>query len=134
MAPMGIRLSPLGVAVFCLLGLGLLYHLYSGVLSSRLSIFRQKKTVDLRDLLALSIEAATQGGWEVKRIRMEDQLEEKTKGKTKEGAEEKLTLGDLNSHRKMFYLIRNTYPYIQVSIDFISSGSDEVFVSISVYI
>ncbi|XP_062844075.1 inositol monophosphatase 3 [Trichomycterus rosablanca] len=115
MAPMGIRLSPLGVAVFCLLGLGLLYHLYSGVLSNRLSVFRQKKTVDLRDLLALSIEAATQGGWEVKRIRMEDTLEEKSKGKTKEGAVEKLTLGDLNSHRKMFYLIRNTYPYIQVN-------------------
>lgn len=33
MAPMGIRLSPLGVAVFCLLGLGVLYHLYSGFLA-----------------------------------------------------------------------------------------------------
>ncbi|KAF5902923.1 inositol monophosphatase 3, partial [Clarias magur] len=115
MAPMGIRLSPLGVAVFCLLGLGLLYHLYSGVLSNRLAAFRQKKTVDLRDLLALSIEAAVQGGWEVKRIRMEDTLEEKTKGKTEEGASEKLTQGDLNSHRKMFHLIKNTYPYIQVT-------------------
>lgn len=116
MAPMGIRLSPLGVAVFCLLGLGLLYHLYSGVLTSRLAAFRERKTVDLRDLLALSIEAAVQGGWEVKRIRMEDTLEEKSKGKTKEGASEKFTMGDLNSHRKMYYLIRNTYPYIQVRI------------------
>ncbi|TST47752.1 Inositol monophosphatase 3 [Bagarius yarrelli] len=115
MAPMGIRLSPFGVAVFCLLGLGLLYHLYSGVLSGRLAAFRQKKTVDLRDLLALSIEAAVQGGWEVKRIRMKDTLEEKSKGKTKEGAVEKLTMGDLNSHRKMYYLIRNTYPNIQVN-------------------
>ncbi|KAF4076330.1 hypothetical protein AMELA_G00213090 [Ameiurus melas] len=115
MAPMGIRLSPLGVAVFCLLGLGLLYHLYSGALSSRLAAFRQRKTVDLRDLLALSMEAAVQGGWEVKRIRMEDTLEEKSKGKTKEGASEKLTKGDLNSHRKMYYLIKNTYPHIQVN-------------------
>jgi inositol monophosphatase 3 len=36
MAPMGIRLSPLGLAVFCLLGL---YHLYSGFLTSCFSLF-----------------------------------------------------------------------------------------------
>ncbi|XP_051554398.1 inositol monophosphatase 3 [Myxocyprinus asiaticus] len=115
MAPMGIRLSPLGIAVFCLLGVGVIYHLYAGVLSSRFASFRLKRTVDLRDLLALSIEAAIQGGREVKRIREDNTLEEKSKGKTKEGASEKLTLGDLNSHRKMFYLIKNTYPYVQVN-------------------
>ncbi|XP_026138524.1 inositol monophosphatase 3 isoform X1 [Carassius auratus] len=113
MAPMGIRLSPLGIAVFCLLGVGVIYHLYAGVLSSRIASFRQKRTVDLRELLALSMEAAVQGGREVKRIREDNTLEEKSKGKTKEGASEKLTLGDLNSHRKMFYLIKNTYPEIQ---------------------
>lgn len=115
MAPMGIRLSPLGITVFCLLGLGVIYHLYAGVLSTRLSLFKQKKTVDLRDLLALSIEAAVQGGREVKRIREDNALQEKSKGKTKEGASEKFTLGDLNSHRKMFYLIKNTYPQLQVN-------------------
>ncbi|XP_048019709.1 inositol monophosphatase 3 [Megalobrama amblycephala] len=115
MAPMGIRLSPLGIAVFCLLGIGVIYHLYAGVLSSRFASFRQKPNVDLRDLLALSMEAAVQGGREVKRIREDNTLEEKSKGKTKEGASEKLTLGDLNSHRKMFYLMKNTYPYIQVN-------------------
>ncbi|XP_023832765.1 inositol monophosphatase 3 isoform X2 [Salvelinus sp. IW2-2015] len=115
MAPMGIRLSPLGVAVFCLLGLGVIYHLYAGVISSRIAAFTSKRTVNLRDLLALSVEAAVQGGREVKRVREEDKLEEKTKGKTKEGASEKLTQGDLNSHRKMYYLIKNTYPYVQVN-------------------
>lgn len=116
MAPMGIRLSPLGIAVFCLLGVGVIYHLYAGVLSNRFASFRQKRTVDLRDLLALSIEAAELGGLEVKRIREENTLEEKSKGKTKEGVNEMLTLGDLNSHRKMFYLIKNTYPHIQVPL------------------
>ncbi|CAB1326031.1 unnamed protein product [Coregonus sp. 'balchen'] len=115
MAPMGIRLSPLGVAVFCLLGLGVIYHLYAGVISSRIAAFTSKRTVNLRDLLALSVEAAVQGGREVKRVREENTLEEKTKGKTKEGASEKLTQGDLNSHRKMYYLIKNTYPYVQVN-------------------
>ncbi|KAM4623468.1 inositol monophosphatase 3 isoform 1-T1 [Polymixia lowei] len=115
MAPMGIRLSPLGVAVFCLLGLGVIYHLYAGVLSNHLAAFRQGRKVDLRDLLALSVEAAVQGGREVKRVREENALEERSKGKTKEGANEFLTLGDLRSHRKMFYLIKNTYPELKVN-------------------
>ncbi|KAJ8277657.1 hypothetical protein GJAV_G00078180 [Gymnothorax javanicus] len=115
MAPMGIRLSPLGVVVFCLLGLGVIYHLYSGVISSRIAAFKQGKTVDLRELLALSVEAAVQGGREVKRVREDNTLEEKSKGKTKEGASEKLTLGDLYSHRKMFHLVKNTFPFLQVN-------------------
>lgn len=115
MAPMGIRLSPLGVAVFCLLGVGVLYHLYSGVISHRLAAFRQRRNVDLRDLLALSVEAAVLGGKEVKRVREENVLQEKSKGKTKEGANDPLTMGDLESHRKMYNLIRNTFPDITVN-------------------
>ncbi|MGH0123862.1 UNVERIFIED_CONTAM: hypothetical protein FKN15_063412 [Acipenser sinensis] len=115
MSPMGIRLSPLGVIIFCLLGLGVIYHLYSGVIANRIASFRQAKTVDLRELLALSVEAAVLGGQEVKRIREENALHEKSKGKTREGAKEMLTTGDLFSHRKMFNLIRNTYPNLQVN-------------------
>ncbi|KAK7945444.1 hypothetical protein WMY93_001172 [Mugilogobius chulae] len=115
MAPMGIRLSPLGVAVFCLLGVGVLYHLYSGVLSNRLAAFRQKRNVDLRDLLALSVEAAVLGGKEVKQVREENGLQEKSKGKTKEGANDPLTMGDLMSHRKMYNIIKNTFPDITVN-------------------
>uniref|UniRef100_A0A3Q4C0A9 inositol-phosphate phosphatase n=1 Tax=Mola mola TaxID=94237 RepID=A0A3Q4C0A9_MOLML len=115
MAPMGIRLSPLGAAVFCLLGLGVIYHLYAGVISSSLAAFRQKREVDLRDLLAVSLEAAVLGGKEVKIVREENILQEKSKGKTREGASEPLTLGDLQSHRKMFNLIKNTFPQIRVN-------------------
>lgn len=115
MAPMGIRLSPLGVAVFCLLGVGVLYHLYSGVLSNRLAAFRQRRNVDLRELLALSVEAAIRGGKEVKRVREENGLQEKSKGKTREGANDPLTMGDLESHRKMYNLITNTFPEITVN-------------------
>lgn len=112
---MGIRLSPLGVAVFCLLGVGVIYHLYAGVISSRLAAFRQRRTVDLRDLLAVSVEAAIQGGIEVKKVREENSLNEKSKGKTREGAKELMTMGDLQSHRKMFYLISNTFPEVTVN-------------------
>ncbi|KAJ8376672.1 hypothetical protein SKAU_G00072520 [Synaphobranchus kaupii] len=125
MAPMGIRLSPLGVVVFCLLGLGVIYHLYAGVISNRIAAFKQGKTVDLRELLALSVEAAVQGGREVKRIREDNTLEEKSKGKTKEGASEKLTLGDLYSHRKMFHLIKNTFPHLQVNSEEHDNAGDQ---------
>lgn len=48
-------------------------------------------------------------------MRDENNLEEKSKGKTREGANELLTTGDLQSHRKMFNLIRNTFPEVTVS-------------------
>ncbi|XP_042353689.1 inositol monophosphatase 3 [Plectropomus leopardus] len=115
MAPMGIRLSPLGVAVFCLLGVGVIYHLYAGVISNRLAAFRQRKTVDLRELLAVSVEAAVLGGTEVKKVRDENSLKEKSKGKTREGASEFLTMGDVQSHRKMYNLLSNTFPDVTVN-------------------
>ncbi|XP_006012858.1 inositol monophosphatase 3 [Latimeria chalumnae] len=127
MAPMGIRLSPLGIAVFCLLALGVLYHLYSGILAGKLAVWRlgdvgqpgpaatRRSEVDLRELLALSVEAAVRGGQEVRRIREGNSLDEKSKGETKEGAKEMLTTGDLLSHRKMFNLIKNTFPNIKVN-------------------
>lgn len=51
----------------------------------------------------------------MKTVRKENGLNEKSKGKTREGASEPLTMGDLQSHRKMFNLIKNTFPEITVS-------------------
>lgn len=42
-------------------------------------------------------------------------LKEKSKGKTREGASEPLTMGDVQSHRRMFNLIKNTFPDVTVS-------------------
>lgn len=128
MAPMGIRLSPLGMAVFCLLGLGVLYHLYSGFLAGRFAFFMLSEpaaggaepprgsaaAVDLRELLAVSVLAAVRGGEEVKRVREGNVLNEKAKGKTREGAEEKLTSGDLLSNRRMYHLLQAAFPGVQV--------------------
>lgn len=132
MAPMGIRLSPLGVAVFCLLGLGVLYHLYSGFLAGRLSLFglggepsggaagpaasADGGTVDLREMLAVSVLAAVRGGDEVRRVRESNVLHEKSKGKTREGADDKMTSGDVLSNRKMFYLLKTAFPNVQVGV------------------
>lgn len=130
MAPMGIRLSPLGVAVFFLLGLGVLYHLYSGFLAGRFSLFGlggepaaggaaesaggDGGAVDLREMLAVAVLAAERGGQEVRRVRESNVLHEKSKGKTREGAEDKMTSGDVLSNRKMFYLLKTAFPNVQV--------------------
>lgn len=55
-------------------------------------------------------------------MREENVLQEKSKGKTKEGANDPLTMGDLQSHRKMFYLLKNTFPEVMVSPDFFTSA------------
>ncbi|XP_015270761.1 PREDICTED: inositol monophosphatase 3 [Gekko japonicus] len=123
MAPMGIRLSPLGVAVFCLLGLGVLYHLYSGFLAGRFAFFMlggpavESGSVDLRELLAASVVAAVKGGEEVKLVREGNNLNEKAKGKTREGADEMLTFGDLHSNRKMYYLLKTAFPGVQINTE-----------------
>lgn len=140
MAPMGIRLSPLGVAVFCLLGLGVLYHLYSGFLAGRFSLFglggepggggaagpaaaADGGTVDLREMLAVSVLAAVRGGDEVRRVRESNVLHEKSKGKTREGAEDKMTSGDVLSNRKMFYLLKTAFPSVQVGARALRAGA-----------
>lgn len=141
MAPMGIRLSPLGVAVFCLLGLGVLYHLYSGFLAGRFSLFglggelggaaavpmaaADGGTVDLREMLAVSVLAAVRGGDEVRRVRESNVLHEKSKGKTREGAEDKMTSGDVLSNRKMFYLLKTAFPNVQINTEEHVDAADE---------
>nr|XP_028606050.1 inositol monophosphatase 3 isoform X2 [Podarcis muralis] len=141
MAPMGIRLSPLGMAVVGLLGLGVLYHLYSGILAGRFAFFMlgggggeegeaaaagsseaaggppASGTVDLRELLAASVAAAARGGAEVRRVRDSNVLNEKAKGKTREGADEKMTSGDVLSNRKMYYLLKAAFPGVQINTE-----------------
>ncbi|XP_045311141.1 Golgi-resident adenosine 3',5'-bisphosphate 3'-phosphatase isoform X2 [Leopardus geoffroyi] len=146
MAPMGIRLSPLGVAVFCLLGLGVLYHLYSGFLAGRFSLFglggepgagaaagpaaaADGGTVDLREMLAVSVLAAVRGGDEVRRVRESNVLHEKSKGKTREGAEDKMTSGDVLSNRKMFYLLKTAFPNVQINTEeHVDAADQEVII------
>ncbi|XP_013375665.1 PREDICTED: inositol monophosphatase 3 isoform X2 [Chinchilla lanigera] len=130
MAPMGIRLSPLGVAVFCLLGLGVLYHLYAGFLAGRFGVFglggepgggagaaAEGGAVDLREMLAASVLAAVRGGAEVRRVRESNRLLAQSKGKTREGADDKMTRGDALSNREMFFLLKTAFPGVQINTE-----------------
>lgn len=63
-------------------------------------------------------------------MRDENALQEKSKGKTREGASEPLTMGDLQSHRKMYNLIRNTFPDITVSTSTVAVFAAHLLASI----
>ncbi|XP_007909927.1 Golgi-resident adenosine 3',5'-bisphosphate 3'-phosphatase [Callorhinchus milii] len=126
MAPMGIKVSHGRVAVCLLLAAAALYIfcVKRGMpRASSISIFSSPSDsdsggpslrIDLRQLLSLSIAAAEEGGRAVKEVKEKRALDEKSKGKTKEGAEEMVTAGDLMSHRKMASLFANAFPNVKV--------------------
>ena len=74
--------------------------------------------VSVGEILCAAIEAAEAGGREVKNVREKGtQLNEKSKGKTKEGVKDVLTDGDMQSHRIMYSTLTSAFPNIKVSIN-----------------
>lgn len=76
--------------------------------------------INLKKLLIACIRAAEAGGKEVFRIRSPAQvvknhgMDAKSKGLTKEGAQEMVTKGDLASHKIMVHGLSATFPGLQV--------------------
>ncbi|XP_038659113.1 Golgi-resident adenosine 3',5'-bisphosphate 3'-phosphatase-like [Scyliorhinus canicula] len=108
MGPMGVSVSRSRVFLCILLLIGVIYYRYFGLVRNRDS------QVDLRQLLALAIRAAEEGGKAVREVRVSDSLGQRSKGKTKEGADELLTTGDLLSHGRMSSLFSNSFPGIKL--------------------
>ncbi|CAL1529949.1 unnamed protein product [Lymnaea stagnalis] len=109
MAPVNVRVNPIGILVFVGgFAIALLY------LFGMPDFFRREQRVSMKELLAVSIGLAQRGGLQVKEIYQKHRLGETVKGKTKEGADEMLTNGDLESHRTIFYGFSKIYPSIKV--------------------
>lgn len=70
--------------------------------------------VSLRRLLDAGVAAAEAGGDEVRRVRLSNRLAQQSKGKTREGANDPLTAGDLSSHRVMYGGLSATFPGLSV--------------------
>nr|XP_042897788.1 inositol monophosphatase 3 [Parasteatoda tepidariorum] len=104
-----IRINPLGAFVLCALIVFLVY-LYTGSVdkTSDLSV------VSLKHMLSISVTAAELGGLKVKEIRRSEDIKQKSKGKTKEGANDPVTYGDLLSHKAMLYTLKNSFPSVEI--------------------
>ncbi|KAG0730226.1 Inositol monophosphatase 3 [Chionoecetes opilio] len=74
----------------------------------------KREVVSLRSLLAASIDAAEHGGKVVSAIREAATLHEQSKGKTKEGANDPVTDGDIKSHITMFFSLQKSFPGIKI--------------------
>jgi len=102
-----IRINPTALCVFC--GVIVLIMLFN---------FGGSPTpppkVSLKQLLAVSIQAAIKGGDKVVSVREQADIGEKSKGKTKEGANDPKTEGDMLSHRAMYWGIKKAFPHINV--------------------
>ncbi|XP_045585159.1 inositol monophosphatase 3 [Procambarus clarkii] len=89
------------------------------------SMGKNATVVSLRSLLSAAIDAAQRGGRIVYDIRLAAELNEKSKGKTKEGANDPVTNGDLKSHLTMFYSLKKSFPEVEIISEEHDSGNLE---------
>ncbi|KAI0224193.1 putative inositol monophosphatase 3 [Lamellibrachia satsuma] len=68
----------------------------------------------MKELLSVSIDVAERGGVRVKVVREGSSLDETSKGKTKEGVNDVLTAGDLQSHLTMMNGFQKAFPGLKV--------------------
>eukprot|EP00095_Tigriopus_kingsejongensis_P000748 maker-scaffold273_size229271-snap-gene-1.26 protein:Tk00748 transcript:maker-scaffold273_size229271-snap-gene-1.26-mRNA-1 annotation:"inositol monophosphatase 3" len=119
-----VRLNPVGVILLVVACLAVVYFVMR---PTEPSVRAESRLVSLKELLAVTIQIAHRGGAEVKRIRDEVDIGEKSKGKTQEGANNPVTDGDILSHQAMYYGILKAFPHVNV----ISEEDDPVKVDMS---
>lgn len=108
-----IRLNTKAVAV-SLIGLTALYLVYTW--NSHSQSNNESSKVSLGELLCTAITAAEAGGGEVRNVRSQsNSLNEKSKGKTKEGVKDVLTDGDMRSHQIMSKTLLSAFPKLKVT-------------------
>ena len=115
MAPANVRLNPVGLIVAVVLAICIFFYLFG------IPGFASNERISMRELLSVSVDLAQRGGRKVKEIAEAQTLEAQEKGKTKEGAKEMLTQGDLESHRAIMNGFLKTYQGITVRFVFVCS-------------
>ena len=107
------RLRSLVLMAGCVLLLLVVLKYYSHSYTSTVS------TINMRKLLVVSMELAKRGGdrlWSIRKGHIGDSssLDSMVKGKTREGAVELLTRGDLESHHIIHSGLKATFPHLLV--------------------
>lgn len=80
--------------------------------TSKLNNIKNSGGISLRTLLSYSIKASKYGGIEV--VQARNNLVIKSKGKTKEGANDSYTTADINSHCSMTMLLNKKFPNVKL--------------------
>jgi len=116
------RVSKVG-AIFstCLCLLILLYAKAVFLPGTFLTSTSQK--ICLKELLVASIEAAERGGNKVVEVKKNPRMVIKSKGKTLEGVNDPVTLGDMLSHQQMYFSLLKMWPDLHIVSE---EKSDEV--------
>lgn len=113
-----VKINKCGVLILGICVILLFYYLFfntaTGVRHYRPYgfIMRNPNDIDLRKLLIGGIQAAQLGGLEV--LSVADNIHAKSKGKTKEGANDPLTNADLRSHCVMEQGLKRLFPKVAI--------------------
>lgn len=102
-----VHINKKGLFVLLALFLVVFYYLFSNKSGAK-----EDARINLRQLLAVAIRAAESGGKEV--VGQKDNLLIKSKGKTKEGANDSVTNADLRSHCIMLDSLSHPFPDLRV--------------------
>ena len=116
-----IRINPTGIAIICGIIILIVYFNSGSSSSGADPRNRSQATVNLAELLSVAIAVAEAGGREVKAVRDQADIGESSKGKTREGANDPKTDGDMRAHVQMFYGLKKRFPNINI----ISEEHDE---------
>lgn len=101
-----VKLNPVGFAVLCGLSFILILYCLAGRRTANTD-------VSLKELLVAAINIAEKGGQVV--IKFHDKnVNEQSKGETKEGAVDVVTDADYGSHCIMYYTLQQTFPSLKV--------------------
>jgi len=105
MSVYGVKISPMGIAT--VVGVICLLVFMTGGSSNSAKI--ESDTVSMRELLSVAIQAAEAGGDKVNEVRNMDNIGQQSKGETREGVDDPLTLGDQYSHEEIVGTIKKAY-------------------------
>lgn len=111
-----ITLSPIGIVVIGLVVVAFVFYLSTDGGASEFSngYSAGEDTISMKHLIQTGIYLAEKGGEVVRKIRRGEDIGEGSKGKTREGANNPVTLGDMLSHETMYYGFKKAFPNLNV--------------------
>lgn len=110
-----IKINRIPVSIIVIIVTCILIYLYgSGEKSAAYNIFTNQNKVNMRKLLIGAIHAAQRGGLEIVEVAQSQDLKERSKGKTDEGANDPYTVADSRSHCVMKQGLLRIFPRIVV--------------------